>query len=132
MNVPMFPVSSAKRKPFPVERLIALGFLIGFSALVYWFNYSGNPGSGAILGEHTEDPILTLKNGTGFKSINEQVGQAVDRVLDRSGSYVKDTADRSVSSIKETVFVKTVDKITEQIDKLPQDQKDEVKDRICR
>ncbi len=128
----MFPFSSAKRKPFPVERLIALGFLIGFSALVYWFNYTGNPASGSILGEHTEDPILTLKNGVGIKSINEQVGQAVDQVLDRSGSYVKDTADRSVSSIKETVFVKTVDKITEQIDKLPQDQKDEVKDRICR
>lgn len=128
----MFLFPSVKRKPFPVERLIALGFLIGFSAFVYWFNAPGKTGTGSILGEHTPDPIFTLKNGTGMESLNEQVGRTVGDVLDRSGAYVKDTADRSVSSIKETVFVKTVDKITEQIDKLPQDQKDEVKDRICR
>lgn len=58
--------------------------------------------------------------------------KSVDGVIDEAMQYATETASKSAEAVKDSIFQSTVGIIIKQIDKLPNKQKEEIKNQVCK
>lgn len=128
----MWSIPLDKKKKFPVGRLMIVFLILGVSAFIYMLsNYRQSKQEGDILGETTPKENLIDKTKV-LSEVKNQVEKTVSDLLNRSGSAVKDSATESVGKVKETVIVNTLETVTKQIEKLPVEDQEKVKESICK
>lgn len=114
-------------------------FLIVFALLVVGIVLNKWPtkkiNTNKILGMETKNKISLEKKGEDLKSVldNEmdKAKNSLDNVLGETTSFIASTASKSAEIVTDFIFDNTVGNIIKQINKLPEKQQQEIKERVC-
>ena len=89
-----------------------------------------------ILGAETASKINLEKKGKDLKNVidNEmdKAKNSLDDVLGEATSFIASTASKSAEAVTDFIFDNTVGSIVKQINKLPEKQQQEIKERVCK
>jgi len=89
-----------------------------------------------ILGAETASKISLEKKGKDLKNVidNEmdKAKNSLDDVLGEATSFITSTASKSAEAVTDFIFDNTVGNIVKQINKLPEKQQQEIKERVCK
>lgn len=113
-------------------RAILLFTFLGFITLMLYAFRHKKPESGNVLGEHTPDIIQTTDTRQNKGLDSAAISKAANDLLRQSGDTLREAANRSLQTVRDTVVERTVETVTKQIDKLPSEDQDKVKEYICR
>ena len=120
-------------------RIVFILFIIAGVFLFDYFVKNKKPAT-QVLGEEAKseknkEPIVDDIKKQAEETANQAVkslGEVVDSVLNDATKYLNITASKSAETVKDYVFDNTVGTLLKQIDKLPDKQKEEVKQEICK
>lgn len=128
-----------KLQPEKKDKSLILKFIIVLLLLVTGIILSRIPfkkkSQDTILGAETKQIDLKETGKTFEKIIDQEMEKAkksMDDVLGEATSFVTDTASRSAETVTDFIFDNTVGSIVKQINKLPEKQQEEIKERVCK
>lgn len=128
-----------KLQPEKKDKSLILKFIIVLLLLVTGIILSRIPfkkkSQDTILGAETKQIDLKETGKTFEKIIDQGMDKAkksMDDVLGEATSFVTDTASRSTEIVTDFIFDNTVGSIVKQINKLPEKQQEEIKERVCK
>lgn len=128
----MLPQQDAGQKKFPLRRFIAVIILMAAAGAVYAASTRPSGGKGDILGEQA---VLLVspppRQGTTPVPATD-LRTAVTDLLEGPGRELQKTAVDTASQVRESVVTTIVRTVTSQIDKLAPQDKEKVKESICR
>ncbi len=121
---------------FLILRLFFISALI-VTAVIFNKTRSGQVKSrNEVLGQ-TKENTLSLDNlQAGAKKILDEAANKTEEtlgdVLGQAQTFAEQTASKSASSVSDFIFDNTVGSIIKQIDKLPQNQQEDIRRNICK
>ncbi len=110
--------------------LIITGVLLDRLFLV---KKSALPSTSQILGEenHIEKQKTSFINDT-LNNAGKKIENFGEQVLGETTKFVKNTQEKIASSVSEVIYKTSLEPIVNQFEKLPKDQKQKVKEEICK
>ena len=106
-------------------KAIFISFLILISAIFGFFIKKKSQDIPSVLGEVEKKNDLIVDSVDKAKKIGGEV-------LGETASFVQDLTSKAASTASDLIYQNTIGKLINQIDKLPQDQQERVKEQICK
>lgn len=141
MEIPnLIKKNTEKKRAIPLLNIIFILLLILASITVGFFVGRGrNIDSGDILGEKkqvvpqkTTDNSFVPSPGSVLGTMSGGIEKTLQDTLKRFTSVITDTASKSAENVSDTIFDSTVGTVLQQIDKLPEKQREDIKRNICK
>lgn len=127
----MLPQQDADKKKFPLRRFIAVLILVAAAGLIYAVSTrSGSKGD--ILGEQAVLLVSPPPRQGTTPVPQTDLRTAVTDLLQGPGRELQKTAVDTASQVRESIVTTVVRSVTSQIDKLAPQDKEKVKESICR
>ncbi|MCX7955513.1 MAG: hypothetical protein N2593_00145 [Patescibacteria group bacterium] len=67
-----------------------------------------------------------------IKKTEEKIIDFGEQVLGEASSFVKNTQEKVASSVSDIIYRTSLEPIVNQIEKLPKDQQEKIKDQVCK
>ncbi|GAB4219409.1 MAG: hypothetical protein Fur009_5460 [Candidatus Microgenomates bacterium] len=128
------PIEKENKNKIVIFKIIFLLSLITTGVLLDRIFLTKKPSQPAqILGEEKqiEKPKTSFISET-LNNAEKQLESLGGQVLGEANNFVKNTQEKIASSISDIVYKTSLEPIVNQFEKLPSDQKEKVKEAICR
>lgn len=121
-----------KSDPVFILKLIFLVSLITTGVLFDRFFMKKNQDIPEVLGKTKNEKKIENQAKDLIETSVKKVQNLGESVLGETTSFIQETTEKISSSVSDLIYENSFGKIVDQIDKLPQDQKQRIKEEICR
>lgn len=121
-----------KSDPVFILKLIFLVSLITTGVLFDRFFMKKNQDIPKVLGKTKNEKKIENQAKDLIETSVKKVQNLGESVLGETTSFIQETTEKISSSVSDLIYENSFGKIVDQIDKLPQDQKQRIKEEICR
>lgn len=115
-----------------ILKLIFLVSLITTGVLFDRFFMKKNQDIPEVLGKTKNEKKIENQAEDLIETSVKKVKNLGESVLGETTSFIQETTEKISSSVSDLIYENSFGKIVDQIDKLPQDQKQRIKEEICR